>query len=83
MKQTRRSFLRRSAAAATGLAAVAAALSPLRELEEGQMPDLEGFLQKHYKEMSEEEMVRALERIEVDRRELDALIDADRTEQPP
>ncbi len=64
MKQTRRSFLRRSAAAATGLAAVAAALSPLRELEEGQMPDLEGFLQKHYKEMSEEEMVRALERIE-------------------
>ena len=63
MKQTRRSFLRRSAAAATGLAAVTAALSPLRELAEGEVPDLEGFLQKHYKEMSEEEMERALERI--------------------
>ncbi len=63
MKQTRRSFLRRSAAAASGLAAVVAALSPLRELAEGEVPDIEEFLQKHYKEMSPEEMERALERI--------------------
>jgi molybdopterin-containing oxidoreductase family iron-sulfur binding subunit len=63
VKQTRRSFLRRSAAAAGGLVALAAALSPLRELAEGEIPDLEGFLQKHYKEMSAEEMQRALARI--------------------
>jgi molybdopterin-containing oxidoreductase family iron-sulfur binding subunit len=63
MKQTRRSFLRRSVAAASGLAALAAALSPLRELAEGEIPDIEGFLQKHYKEMSGEEMERALARI--------------------
>ncbi len=60
---TRRSFLRSSAAFAGGLAAFAAALSPLRELEDTQEFTLEKFLQKHYKEMTPGEMERALERI--------------------
>ena len=60
---TRRSFLRRGLAAAGGTAAVVAALSPLRELDTDAMMSVDQFLQKHYKEMSPEEMERALERI--------------------
>ena len=59
----RRSFLRTGAAAVSGLAALAAALSPLRELAEGDVPDIDGFLQRHYKEMTPAEMEQALERI--------------------
>jgi Fe-S-cluster-containing dehydrogenase component len=59
----RRSFLRTGAAALSGLAALAAALSPLRELAAVDVPDIDGFLQKHYKEMSPAEMEEALERI--------------------
>ena len=40
-----------------------AALRPLAELEEGDLPTMEEFLQKHYKEMSEPEMQAALSRI--------------------
>ncbi|MEK7676995.1 MAG: hypothetical protein AAB676_14275, partial [Verrucomicrobiota bacterium] len=57
----RRSFLRATAALASGLAAIAA-LSPLRELES--FSSVEEFLQKHYKEMTPEEMAKVLERIE-------------------
>ena len=60
---TRRSFLRTGAAAVGGMAALAAALSPLRELASDDIPSFDGFLQKHYKEMTPEEMEQALERI--------------------
>lgn len=60
---TRRSFLRTGAAAAGGMAALAAALSPLRELASDEIPSFDEFLQKHYKEMTPEEMEQALERI--------------------
>jgi Fe-S-cluster-containing dehydrogenase component len=58
---TRRSFLRTSAVAAAGVAAVAAMLPALREL--GSLPSVEQFLQKHYKELGKEEMDRVLKRI--------------------
>jgi molybdopterin-containing oxidoreductase family iron-sulfur binding subunit len=57
----RRSFLRKSAVAASGIAAIAASLSPLRELSD--FGSVDEFLQKHYKELSPEDMERALERI--------------------
>jgi molybdopterin-containing oxidoreductase family iron-sulfur binding subunit len=60
---TRRSFLRRGTATAGGLAALAASLSPLKDLKGDDMPSVQKFLQKHYKEMSGEEMEEALERI--------------------
>lgn len=67
---TRRGFLHKGAAAVAGTAAVAAALSPLRNLSPGDMPTLEEFLQKHYKEMTPEDKRVVLERIarEVERR---------------
>src|SRR2546428_13751734 len=60
---SRRSFLRATAALASGIAAVAA-LAPLRELED--FPSVEEFLQKHYKELKPQEMKQVLERIERD-----------------
>src|SRR5215475_12855579 len=57
---SRRSFLRATTALASGIAAVAA-LAPLRELED--FPSVEQFLQKHYKEMTPQEMHKVLERI--------------------
>jgi Fe-S-cluster-containing dehydrogenase component len=60
---SRRGFLRTSFAAAGGLAAFAAALNPLRELKGDDLPTLEEFLQKHYKEMTPADMERALARI--------------------
>ena len=60
---TRRGFLRKGAAAAAGASALAAALSPLRGLAPGDIPSLEQFLQKHYKEMTDEEKQAALARI--------------------
>lgn len=57
----RRSFLRRSALAASGLAALAASLAPLRELDD--MPSVDEFLQKHYRELKPEEMEAVLNRI--------------------
>ncbi len=67
---TRRGFFRKSAVAATGAAAVAAALSPLRGLSPENLPSLEQFLQKHYKEMTPDEMKAVIERIsrEVEKR---------------
>ena len=60
---TRRSFLRSATGAVGGMAALVAALSPLRDLPEGTIPSLEEFLQKHYKEMNAEELAEALARI--------------------
>jgi molybdopterin-containing oxidoreductase family iron-sulfur binding subunit len=67
---TRRGFIRKSAVAATGAAAVAAALSPLRNISPDHIPTLERLLQKHYKEMTPEEMKTVLERVsrEVEKR---------------
>jgi Fe-S-cluster-containing dehydrogenase component len=62
---TRRSFLRTGAAAVGGMAALAAALSPLRELATQDIPDLAQFFQKHYKEMTPAEMEQALARIRI------------------
>ncbi len=67
-KLTRRSFLTGTLGAAGGLAAFAAALSPLRDLDTSEYT-LEKFLQKHYKEMSPGEMQRVLERIRKEIRE--------------
>ncbi len=67
---TRRGFLRKGAAATAGAAAVAAALAPLKELPPDDLPGWERFFQKHYKEMTPQEMQAVLERIarEVERR---------------
>ena len=58
----RRSFLRKSTFAATGLAALIAGLAPLREMDE--FPSLDEFLRKHYKELSPDEMTAVLANIE-------------------
>jgi len=58
----RRSFLRTSAVLTTGLAALAASLKPLLEIED--FPTMERFLQKYYKEMTPEEMQKVLTRVE-------------------
>jgi molybdopterin-containing oxidoreductase family iron-sulfur binding subunit len=58
---SRRSFLRTSAVLASGIAALAASLAPLRELTD--YTSVERFLQKHYKELSPEEMQKVLDRI--------------------
>lgn len=60
---TRRSFLRVGAATLGGMAALAAALAPLRELQTDEVVDLDRFLQKHYKEMTREDMEFALDRV--------------------
>jgi len=59
---TRRSFLRTSAVFGTGLAALAAGLSPLLDVEN--FPSLQEFMQKYYREMTPEEMAIVLKRIE-------------------
>jgi Fe-S-cluster-containing dehydrogenase component len=58
---SRRSFLRSSAVLASGVAALAASLAPLRHLKDYTSP--EEFLQKHYKELTPEEMQKVLDRI--------------------
>lgn len=58
---SRRSFLRTSAVLASGMAALAASLTPLRHLND--YTTVERFLQKHYKKMTPEEMQRVLDRI--------------------
>lgn len=59
---TRRGFLRGTLGAVGGAAAVAAALSPLRDLDAADFT-LEKFLQKHYKELTPAEMEQILARI--------------------
>lgn len=50
---TRRGFFAKGVAAVAGASAVAAALSPLRHLTSDDIPTIEEFLQKHYKEMTD------------------------------
>ena len=57
----RRSFLRTSAVLTTGLAALAASLKPLLEIQD--FPTMEHFLQKYYKEMTPADMEKVLKRI--------------------
>ena len=61
---SRRSFLRTSAVLASGLAALAASLAPLRELKD--FSSAEQFFQKYYKELTPQEMARILQRIEAE-----------------
>ena len=61
VETSRRSFLRTSAVLASGIAALAASLAPLRELTD--YTSVEKFLQKHYKELKPEEMQKVLDRI--------------------
>jgi Fe-S-cluster-containing dehydrogenase component len=58
---SRRDFLRTSAVLASGMAALAASLAPLQGLKD--YTSMEKFLQKHYKELTPEEMGKVLERI--------------------
>ena len=51
------------AAAVAGLSALTAAMSPLRHLRSDDVPSVEQFLQKHYKEMSAADKERVLARI--------------------
>jgi len=60
---TRRGFFTKGAAAVAGTSALAAALSPLRDLTGDDVPSVEQFWQRHYKEMSPEEMQTVLDRI--------------------
>ena len=61
--ENRRSFLRKGLTAATGVGALAAALSPLRHLADGDFAPLKSLLQSHYREMDPAELEEALERI--------------------
>ncbi len=58
---SRRTFLRTSAVVASGMAALVAALEPLRHLSK--YTSVEQFLQKHYQEMTPQDMQRVLDRI--------------------
>ena len=60
---TRRSFFVQGAAAVAGASAVAAALSPLRHLTSNDLPTIQEFLQKHYKEMTPEDKEQVFARI--------------------
>lgn len=65
---TRRGFFRKGAAAVAGGAAVAAAISPLRDLKPDDIPSIEKLLQKHYKEMTPAERQSVLDRIAAEAR---------------
>jgi Fe-S-cluster-containing dehydrogenase component len=58
---SRRDFLRTSAVLASGMAALAASLSPLRNLKD--YTSVERFVQQHYKELTPEQMQKVLDRI--------------------
>lgn len=57
---TRRTFLKGTAAAMTGLAGLVAALKPLLELESGELT-LDDLLQKHYRELKPEDLKRIMD----------------------
>jgi Fe-S-cluster-containing dehydrogenase component len=58
---SRRNFLKTSGVLASGMAALAASLAPLRDLKD--YTSMERFLQKHYKEMTPEDMQKVLARV--------------------
>lgn len=57
---TRRTFLKGAAASMVGIAGLAAALKPLLELERGTIT-LDALLQKHYRELSPEDLRRIMD----------------------
>jgi len=61
-KMRRRDFLKKTAVITSGIGALAAAVSPLKQLQ-GAF-DAEEFVQNHYKEMTPDEMAKVLKRIE-------------------
>ncbi len=63
---SRRGFINKGCAIAGGAAALAGALSPLKNIDPDSLPSVEELFQKHYKEMSKEDMAVALERIRKD-----------------
>lgn len=60
----RRDFLKRGSVAVAGVAAMVAALSPLKDLTDG--VNFDEFVQKHYKELSAAEIDETIERISKD-----------------
>ena len=79
-KTTRRDFLRRSAVVASGAAALVTAMSPLRLLDEP--ITAEEFVQKHYQEMSPEELDQVIERIKLKVKDRYGVVPALRDVQP-
>jgi molybdopterin-containing oxidoreductase family iron-sulfur binding subunit len=59
----RRGFLSTGLAVAAGVSALAAAASPLRFLDPNDIPTIEEFLQKHYKELTDQDKAQLFERI--------------------
>ncbi|MBN1852658.1 MAG: 4Fe-4S dicluster domain-containing protein [Pirellulales bacterium] len=60
---SRRGFVVQAAAALAGASALAAALAPLRHFASDDIPTIDEFLQKHYKEMTREDKERVFARI--------------------
>ncbi|MBC8874936.1 MAG: 4Fe-4S dicluster domain-containing protein [Planctomycetes bacterium] len=60
---TRRSFLSQGVATLAGVCAIGAAASPLLDLDPDDIPSLDEFLQKHYKEMTPEDKQQVFARI--------------------
>lgn len=60
---SRRKFLTHGVAALAGVSGIAAALSPLRNLDSDDAPTIQEFLQAHYKEMTPEDKERVFSRI--------------------
>jgi Fe-S-cluster-containing dehydrogenase component len=60
---SRRNFLRQGVTAIAGLSAIVTALRPLADIDPDDLPTIESFVQKHYKEMDASEMAGALQRI--------------------
>ena len=58
----RRTFLKGTAATMAGMAGLVGALKPLLELERGEIT-IDGLLQKHYRELSSEDMAQIVERL--------------------
>ncbi len=63
---SRRNFLRSGVQVAAGMGAFVTALKPLADFDMNTLGGIEGFLQKHYKEMDAEDMADALGRIQAD-----------------
>jgi len=80
---TRRGFFMKGAAAVAGASAVAAALSPLRHLTSDDIPSVEEFLQKHYKEMTDADKEQVFSRIRTAVAERHDGVEVNLTDPPP
>ncbi len=79
---TRRRFLHHGLVTLTGASALAAAASPLLHLDPDDIPSVQEFLQKHYKEMTPEDKIKVFKRIteEVNKRHN---VEANLSDPPP